>query len=193
MHLSPTGDQPGDDEYVQECTISAIGTNINTVNMIDRTIGNGLTIAVEDGSVEVSGTSYAAPIVSAAAALVLSHIRRLHPQENNSRKLTVRALLESATPMVLVSTTVEERNRMQRMMEYSTPILLEGMMSKDLHPLKNYTTMLAGKEKVFDITDDMIREMKRRYGRGRLNVEAAIQWVGEHYRENSDNKIAPQP
>lgn len=193
LHLSPYTDQPGDDEYVQDCTISAIGTNVSTLKIIDTVDENGQLVSVDQGSEEISGTSFSAPMVSAAAALVLSHIRRLHPEEQEPHKLTVKSLLQSATPIVLMVTSVEERKRMQRMLEFQTPVLLEGMMSKDLKPMKGYKAMLAGEEKIFDITEDMINEMKRRYGHGRLNVQAALQWVDEYYRGNINNMTAPQP
>jgi hypothetical protein len=144
-------------------------------------------ISTREESEETSGTSFSAPIVSAAAAVILSYIRRLHPEEKNAHKLTAQALLESATPIVLIITTAEERQRMKMLAEYKTPIALEGIMSRDLKPLTGYKTMLAGEERIFDITEDMIKEMKRRYGRGRLNVEAAMRWVDENYGAEKKN------
>lgn len=162
LHLANYTEEPGDDEHLQKATLCAVGTGMKTVGLGDR-------------EVTVSGTSYSAPVTTAAAALVLSHIRKEFPNLGFPRRLVARALLESATPVLLVPTTEQERQRLGCITELETPVALKSIRALDLKPMPSYSAMLAGEPKRFAITEEMIRESKRRYGMGILNVPAA-QW-----------------
>lgn len=178
LHLSNHTDQPGQDKFLQMRTVSTIGKNIKIVNVgkVYDDAGTGEWSSSEI-ILQASGTSYSAPIVSAALALVLEHIRNVRADCLDAHELAVRAILESATPILVIPTTSEQRSRMNMLAEFSTPILLEGMMAKDLRPMKECKAYLAGEPLTFDITKEMIEDSRRRYGRGRLNVPSAMRWV----------------
>lgn len=166
LHLSPFTEQPAGSRALQTRTLCAIGSNL-------KVLGND----VDDRIEEKSGTSFSAPIISGAAALLISHLRKTTSLTSNEiRILAARVLLESAEPIVLIETTEAERHRMGALLEYETPAVLEGIYSRDLRP-GEYTVNVAGEKRNVQVAAAMIRDSRSRYGMGRLDVPAAFKLV----------------
>jgi hypothetical protein len=163
LHLADYTNQPGNNAALQEISISAIGTNMNVLKPGNRILYG-----------RSSGSSLAAPVVTGAACLILGMLKREFPDIIDPKTIVTKALLESAEPIILVQTKDDqERERFGYMLEFETPVALKGVLSKDLSP-GNYNIQILGEQRNVTVTEEMIRKSRRKYGRGRLNVIAAM-------------------
>lgn len=169
LHLAPSTDQPGDHQQLYERSLCAFGTDVPV-----------LKYGTNDRTTRESGTSFATPIISAAAALLVSHLKRRFGTNNEHLpKFAATALLLSATPILLIPTEPGERQQMKSLLEYETPVALGGVMAKDLGTTRRIRVTIGSSQRIVEVTPEIIEKSRSRYGMGRLNVPAAFQLVNE--------------
>jgi hypothetical protein len=97
------------------------------------------------------------------------------------QKIVAKVLLLSAEPIILFELeTDEERDHYAYLIDHQLPVVMKGVMEVDLYAGMEYSDDIAGKHRQIIVTESMIANGKRRYGRGRLNVEAAISLAREY-------------
>lgn len=144
--LSDFTNQPGD-HPIKGVSLCAPGENVDTLN-IDGTYN------------KTSGTSFSAPFIAGAAALLASN----YPKATGPQIIS--ALLDSATPVVMRKSP----NRL-----YESPYALRDVRSKYLIPGEHVYLKADGKRpgKII-VTKEMIQKGREKYGVGIINVSGAM-------------------
>jgi hypothetical protein len=179
LHLTSFTNQPGANMILAKRTISAIGQNIPTLCWA----ANGGGALVEEALVE--GSSFAAPIVTSAAAIVTGYIREERTKHGLPGDVPMdrvaQILLDSCTPIVLVKTTEDERKKIGYALEKLTPVALEGVLARDFKPGVVYTPLEGPIRRKIVVSEDMYKTSLGRYGMGRLDVKAALELAKEEF------------
>lgn len=169
-------EQPGDDEELQMHTLAAIGNNMRVLlpqDELSNSVENEI-MPAKDKYKEASGTSFSAPITSAAAALVVSHLKKKLPNLSDPHAIAVKALLKSAQPIILVPLAENERGSWGSPKDTEMPVIFTGIRDCNLIPDKIYKIEWNRVSKFIWLSRDMIRASRKRCGMGRLYVPAAL-------------------
>lgn len=173
LHLSSYTNQPGKSDALSRRAVSAVGTNV-TVLKWNKPRKTAVTTVS-------SGTSLAAPIVSGAAAIVLGALRAEFPGKEIHMDFVASAILDSATPIILVPKTEGQRKEYGYCLELETLVALEGVMAKDIDSITSYKPKSGVFKDEIIITEKMRRTSLKRYGRGRLQVVNAMKLAKERF------------
>lgn len=162
VSMSNFSNQPGS-HPIQFCSLSAPGTH---VPVIDE----------ENKETRASGTSFAAPYISGAMALLMSNYPDATAQEVRD------ALIYMAAPVVLKWS--ESRNGY-------FPLVIRGARNGTIIPGQNYTYFGKDFERDFKtkeafVTGEMIQRGREKYGAGIINISGAATYL---HMKHTDSEI----
>ncbi len=144
LHIASYTNVPGDDWFLQDRTVAAVGSEVPVLHGHDE----GYKVIFE------SGTSLSTPFVSSIAAIIKGEFPNL------SQSAIATCILDSASPIILLGDVPS----------FQSPVQLDVMAYQFTHP-RTYTGLDGT---VYEVNEDIISQSRSIYGRGKIHINRAL-------------------